>query len=99
MKSYTDVRKEITEKLPTETVKRTDYRCAANGCPNAGCIDDEGEGHKGRCYFHWRESDAMKWPAITREIRETWPRMANWDPEKLARIAREDADAAARYAR
>lgn len=56
---------------------RSDYRCRANGCPNAGCVDDVSEAHRGTCYWHWRELDARKWDAITQKIRGDFERMRN----------------------
>jgi hypothetical protein len=60
---------------------RTSYRCAAWGCPNAGCINDEGEQRPGLCWQHFRESDRKRWGAVTAEIRRTWPALANHDTE------------------
>jgi hypothetical protein len=86
MKSYSKIRDEIAKsKDEDEKPKiRTDYRCKAHGCPNTGCIDDTGPG-TGRCYWHWREEDPRKWPAITQEIHENFYRaknpMRNWDPK------------------
>lgn len=87
MKSYTDVRREITERAPIEKPKRTDYRCAAHGCPNTGTFGDEGEQKRGKCYFHWREEEPTKWPAITQRILENFDEMRNWgefSPERQA---------------
>jgi hypothetical protein len=60
---------------PTEV--RTSYRCAAWGCPNTGCINDEGEQRPGLCWQHFREADRSRWGAVTAEIRRTWPKLAN----------------------
>ena len=76
--SYGEVRKEIAAKMGTETVNRSNYRCAANGCPNAGAIDDTGPG-TGKCYFHWREPEPRKWDAITHKIRQNFEKMRNFD--------------------
>lgn len=56
---------------------RTNYRCAARGCPNAGSIDDGGEDHPGRCFFHWR-ADPKDWPAVTQRIIENFEAKRNW---------------------
>lgn len=56
---------------------RTDYRCRANGCPNAGCIDDGGEQNRGRCWFHWNEPEPTRWDAVTRRIRDDFNTMRN----------------------
>ena len=56
---------------------RRNYRCAAYGCPNAGCIDDQGEQRPGLCWQHYRESDPKRWGAVTAEIQRTWPELAN----------------------
>lgn len=62
-----------------------DYSCKARGCRNAGTSAD------GVCYYHWRESDATKWAAITWQIDQTWPEMANWGREKTELEARKAA--------
>jgi hypothetical protein len=69
--------------LDEPTKPRTDYRCAAHGCPNAGCMDDEGEHKRGRCFWHWREPDPMNWPAITQRIRENFEEMRNFGPKHV----------------
>jgi len=48
--------------------KRTYYRCAAPGCPNAGCIDDRGAENPGKCYFHW-STPSSDWGRITAQIK------------------------------
>lgn len=53
---------------PMQTRLRTDFRCVAHGCPNAGAIDDHGEGNRGKCYYHW-SSSPDEWAAITQRIR------------------------------
>lgn len=50
---------------------RTDYSCRAHGCPNAGSMDGS------LCYFHWRESDPLRWAEITQRIRENFDSMRN----------------------
>jgi len=56
---------------------RTSYRCAAWGCPNSGCINDEGEQKPGLCWQHFRETDRKRWGAVTADIKRTWPELAN----------------------
>ena len=60
---------------------RTDYRCKAHGCPNAGSIEDF-------CYFHWRaREEPAKWGAITHMIRNDFDQYRNWgqfSPERQA---------------
>lgn len=51
-----------------DTRVRTNFRCAANGCPNAAAIDDHGEQQPGRCFYHWSASRA-DWDRITTQIR------------------------------
>lgn len=58
---------QIDEKLGGPVRGRTNYRCAAKGCPNAGCIDDRGEDNPGKCYWHWTTSP-NDWGAMTRRI-------------------------------
>lgn len=78
MSQYTEARKRLAEaNADGEPENRTDYRCRANGCPNAGCIDDVSASNRGRCYRHWREPDTRKWDAITMKIRDNFERMRN----------------------
>lgn len=59
---------------------RTDYRCRAHGCPNAGTME------KGVCFFHW-QADPLKWPQVTEEICQNFDRMRNhgtFSPERQA---------------
>jgi hypothetical protein len=56
---------------------RTSYRCAAWGCPNSGCINDDGEDKPGLCWQHFREGDRTRWSAVTAEILRTWPKLGN----------------------
>lgn len=63
--------------IPVEP--RTNYRCAAWGCPNAGCIDDQGELRPGRCWQHFNEPDRTKWPAITAKVKRNWAQLKNHD--------------------
>jgi hypothetical protein len=79
MSQYTEARKRIAEanEAEPETHVRTDYRCRANGCPNTGCIDDDGVQRRGRCYWHWRETDPLKWDAITQKVRANFETMRN----------------------
>lgn len=80
MSQYSEARKKLSDQPDDGGGRggpRTDYRCRAHGCPNAGCIDDEGEKLRGRCYFHWREPDPSKWPAITERIHADFERMRN----------------------
>lgn len=65
-----------------ETPTITDWRCRAHGCPNAGCMDG------GVCFFHWRESDPLKWAGVTQMVRENYEQCKNWgelSPELQAR--------------
>ncbi|MFM8899173.1 MAG: hypothetical protein ACKOF9_04385 [Burkholderiales bacterium] len=50
------------------TTVRTNYHCAAYGCPNAAAIDDHGEHQPGKCFHHWSASRA-DWDRITAQIR------------------------------
>jgi len=61
--------------LPKVRAVRRDYRCAADGCPNAGAIDDRGVEHKGRCFWHW-SAPRDQWDQITLRIRHN-PAMGN----------------------
>lgn len=67
-----------TDDQPSGPVRaRTDYRCAAHGCPNAGPINDRGEHARGMCYWHFMAADKPHtWAAITTRIRAT-PSMGN----------------------
>lgn len=49
---------------------RTDYRCAAHGCPNAASIN-------GRECFHHHVASPDTWHEVTRRIRAD-PSMRNW---------------------
>jgi len=75
MSSYSEARKKIAEQIPVENERRN-YRCAAQGCPNAGAIDDHGEG-TGKCYWHYT-ADPKDWPAVTERITANFERMRNW---------------------
>lgn len=63
--------------IPVEP--RTNYRCQAWGCPNAGCINDEGEQRPGRCWQHFNEADRTKWPAITAKVKREFAKYRNHD--------------------
>lgn len=67
--SYATTVKKLGE-LAEKPMPKT-YECIAHGCPNAGSMDG------GTCFFHWRESDPMKWAGVTQEIRENFDRMRN----------------------
>jgi hypothetical protein len=82
---------DLADALPHTPVKakRTNYRCAANGCPNAGSIDDRGEDadKRGRCFWHW-QAPHREWDQITTKILHT-PSMRNHgkvptEPSKVA---------------
>jgi len=51
-----------------ETRVRTNFRCAAHGCPNSAAIDDHSEQQPGKCFHHWSASRS-EWDRITNEIR------------------------------
>lgn len=74
--------------IPVEP--RTNYRCAAWGCPNAGCINDEGEQRPGVCWQHFRESDRKKWGAVTAEVKRNFEKLKNHD-QPLPKQADEEA--------
>ena len=59
-----------------ETQIRTDYRCKAHGCPNAGTMERD------LCFFHL-QAEPLRWPAVTEQISATWPEMANWGRGKV----------------
>lgn len=67
----------VRNAIPVEP--RTSYRCAAWGCPNAGCINDEGEQRPGLCWQHFRESDRSKWGAITAQVKRDFATLKNHD--------------------
>lgn len=68
---------QIADRMGDEGVKpRTDYRCAAHGCPNAGVVNDRGEQNRGRCHYH-ETAPVQDWDRITREIRAN-ESMRNW---------------------
>jgi len=70
--SFKNVMKQLANQREEEKKEvRTDYRCKAQGCPNAGSIED-------KCYWHWREADASKWPQITKWIQDNWSKARNW---------------------
>jgi hypothetical protein len=47
---------------------RSDYRCAAQGCPNMGGINGRfGADRSGVCFYHY-QADALAWPEVTRRI-------------------------------
>jgi hypothetical protein len=88
MSAFSDVRKKLEEQKggggggPT---MRTDYHCAAHGCPNAASIDDDMErgGPRGKCFFHWR-ADPKDWPAVTEWIKADFEKRRNWDENSWA---------------
>lgn len=55
---------------------RTNYHCAAHGCPNAAAINDGGEQRRGLCFHHFSASPES-WHEVTRQIRAN-PAMRNW---------------------
>ena len=55
---------------------RTDYRCKAHGCPNAGSMEGD------LCYAHWKESDPANWARVTTEIRANFETMRNWGEQR-----------------
>ena len=82
------------EGKPMQTRLRTDFRCVAFGCPNAGAIDDHGEGNRGKCYYHW-SSSPDQWAEVTNRIRfnkamsnfgEVPTKQSTWVKEALAEI-------------
>lgn len=75
--TYARAKQQYDEAHGSGAQTRTDFRCAANGCPNTGCIDDEGESRRGTCYWHWKEPDRRNWDAITRRIRSNFAEMRN----------------------
>lgn len=83
MSEFSDTRREMAERLgKMEPTGPRDYTCIAHGCPNAGSMDN------GTCFFHWRESDSLKWATVTQEIRENTDRMRNhgaFSPELQAK--------------
>jgi hypothetical protein len=78
-----DIRNETKRKMelaPQEPIIRTDFRCRAEGCPNAGSMFDLGEDtdRRGRCFFHFKETDSRSWPTVTRWIQDNWSKARNW---------------------
>lgn len=74
MSDYKRAVQKLNEQKETEV--RKDYRCKANGCPNAASMEND------CCYWHWRETDVLKWGELTHRIRTSWPHMANWGDQK-----------------
>lgn len=72
-----------------EPTVRTNYRCAAPGCPNAASIDDEWPARPGKCFFHWKAPQS-DWARVTREIRADESKR-NWGivPTKVSRTTQE----------
>lgn len=68
--SYQPRKKSVSEQIDQRVgvTPRTDYRCAAHGCPNAGVIDDRGEDNRGKCFFH-ASAPFEDWNRITAQIR------------------------------
>jgi hypothetical protein len=56
---------------------RTNYGCAAWGCPNSGAINDEGEQRPGLCWWHFTETDRKRWGAVTADIKRNWATKRN----------------------
>jgi len=71
MSRLREIREETAKKMEEPVKVRTDYRCKAQGCPNAGSIED-------KCYWHWREADPMKWPQITKWVQDNFEKARNW---------------------
>jgi hypothetical protein len=70
--SYAKAKQDYEASAGSGAQVRTDYRCKAHGCPNAGSIEDF-------CYFHWREKDnPAAWGAITNHIRNNFDSARNW---------------------
>lgn len=68
--SYVKAKQHYQESRPEQDAPqvRTNYRCAAPGCPNAASIDDEWPARPGRCFFHWKAPQS-EWARVTREIK------------------------------
>lgn len=73
--SYASKKRTDGEEAGPVTV-RTDYHCAAHGCPNAAAINDGGEQRRGLCFHHFSASPES-WHEVTRQIRAN-PAMRNW---------------------
>ena len=58
--------------VTVNTTAPTGSKCAAHGCPNAGAINE------GVCFYH-HVASSSEWPAVTHEIRSTWPLLRNFD--------------------
>lgn len=50
---------------------RTDYRCKAHGCPNAGSMSGD------VCFYH-SVAAPENWSRVTQDIRENFDEMRNW---------------------
>lgn len=76
-RSAFDESSDLADAIPHKAIKakRLDYRCAADGCPNAGAVDDRGDDHPGRCFWHWQAS-RRDWASITMQILHS-PSMGN----------------------
>lgn len=76
MSSYTKAKQKYeAEKGSEEVAVRTNYHCAAHGCPNAAAINDGGEQRRGLCFHHFSASPES-WHEVTRQIRAN-PAMRN----------------------
>jgi hypothetical protein len=69
--SYSRAKKQYEESRGAAVPEvRTDYRCAAHGCPNAASIN-------GRECYHHHVASPESWHEVTRKIRAD-PSMRNW---------------------
>jgi hypothetical protein len=91
MKSYGEIRRETADKLRPLEQTRTDYRCKAHGCPNAGCCLGD------LCYAHWSEPDPTTWHTVTQRIRENFDALRNWGEVSPERKAAQRAAAQKRH--
>jgi hypothetical protein len=84
--SYRKTREQQSETVEAQPIS---YRCPAHGCPNAASTSFDGA--RWACYFH-ASALAEKWPEVTTEILQGWPRTCNWNhPDKIAYDAEQAA--------
>jgi hypothetical protein len=66
--------KEVVNKLEERSTQvRTNYRCTAHGCPNAGTMGGD------LCYWHF-VADPLAWGNVTNKIRSNFEDMRNHGP-------------------
>jgi hypothetical protein len=90
--TYTKAVEKYEEERSSTVTVRTDYKCKAHGCPNAGCVEDF-------CYAHWRDKEnPPAWGAITNHIRNNFDSARNWGQFSPELQAKHQAESLKRWA-